>query len=417
MTQIQPAGHSPYFERAQGMPAPQAHENEGASCDTVSLGEAPPDDGTPGVEKKKWTVMLYSAADNNLEDALLQDAIDLESVGSDKNTNVLLQLDRGKNPSSMSGAWPGCHRYFLNNDSDGKNLNSPVLNDMGQVNMADPKTLTDFISWGMKNYPAEHYMVIISDHGGGWPGAVEDDSHGGWMKTRDINKALEDAAKEGGQKLDIVGFDACLMATSEVGYELKDSAGFMVASENTEGADGWPYPQILTQKSLRNLQRALREKLDITPEEVAKKIIKDAEGFQHSLSTLSAVDLSKMKDVAAATDAFADKLMATATPRETLRNIIKSTKSWYGFKDQFDFAERIINSKDVKDEELKTAAKSMMEAIGTAVIAEQHTAAHKGAHGLTIELPSYPSAPSDEYKELKLSQDTKWDEALGKLSS
>jgi len=416
MTGIDRVGITQGYPLPERAPAVEKEKGSELPSDTVALDSAGGDSGSPQVDKKKWTVMLYSASDNNLESDMVQDVIDLESVGSDKNTNVLVQLDRGESPSDISGGWAGCRRYFLKTGGDPSNLISPPLQDLGQVNMADPKVLADFITWGVKNYPAEHYILVVSDHGGGWTGAISDDSSGGWMKTPKIREALENAEKATGQKLDIMGFDACLMATTEVGYELKDTAKFMVASQNTEGADGWPYPQIFTSKLLKSFQRALREKLDIGPEEVAKKIVKEAESFQGTLPTLSAMDMAKMDGLAKATDGFAEKLIATDTPKATLMSIIKSTKSFSGYKDQFDFAERLINSADVKDEELKKAAREMMDAVKGAVIAEEHSSSMKGAHGLHIELPSYPSGPSQDYKELKMSQDTKWDEALGKLA-
>jgi hypothetical protein len=416
MNSISPSGSTPLYEQnrlKEGRGEPARDEGK-EPVDSLSQGTAERP-GEPQAGKKKWTILLYSAADNNLERYMVQDVIDLESVGSDANTNLLAQVDRGERPSSLSGGWAGCRRFFLEKDGDSSAINSPPAQDLGQVNMSDPQTLTDFLVWGMKNYPADHVFLVISDHGNGWKGAMEDDSHHGWMKTKDINKAIEDAEKIVDQKLDIVGFDACLMASSEVGYELKDSAGFLVASENTEGADGWPYPQIFTSQSLNRLQRAISHKLDLPPEEVAKKVVKEAEGVQGTLATMSATDLSRMKDLAGATDAFAEKLIATPTDKQILKSIIQDTQSFYGYKDQIDFCERLIASPSVSDEELKAAAKTMMAAVKNAVIAEQHSPSKKGAHGLTIELPAWGGGPSEEYKGLKLSQDTKWDEAIGGL--
>lgn len=415
---IQPAGMSPVFDN-QGDKArlpqekPELQEKQAPQDQVAISGQ---DQDNPGVAKKKWTVLLYSAADNNLEDVLLQDAMDLESVGSDTNTHVLLQIDRGRYPSSESGAWGGCRRFYLEKDSDSSNINSPVLEDLGQVNMADPRTLSEFVQWGVNNYPADHYFLIVSDHGGGWEGVIDDGSHGSWMKTKVFAEAIADAEKNTGKKLDIIGFDACLMASTEVGYELKDGANFLVASEETEGAEGWPYTQIFTSRILNSMQRALRQKLDMPADEVAKKIIKEAEGFQGDLPTLSAADLTKMKDLAAATDEFAGCLIATDTPKETIKSLIKQVESFSGFKDQYDFAEKMVNSPEVSDEALKAAAQKMMNAIKNTVIAEQHASDREGAHGLTVELPSWSYSPPDgDYKDLKFSQDTKWDEFLGKL--
>ncbi|MDQ7826618.1 MAG: clostripain-related cysteine peptidase [Candidatus Eremiobacteraeota bacterium] len=396
---IQPTPMQSGIKNGQSLPGSHAAGTAGAAGD------------------KKWTVLLYSGGDNNLDYDCIQDVIDLEKVGSDKNTNVLVQIDRGENPSEISGGWKGCRRFLIGKDNNPSAIDSPVLEDLGQVNMADPKVLTDSIVWAAKSYPSEHFFLIMADHGGGWPGAMEDDSHKGWMKTGEIRSAIEEAEKQVGKKIDIVGFDACLMASSEVGYELRDCADFMIASEETEGVDGWPYINIFSGKILKSLQRALTAKLDISPDEVAKKVVKEAEGYPDTLPTLSAIELSKMSALARATDRFAEKLIATDTPPETIRSMISSTETFEGFKDQYDFAERIAGNPGVKDEALRQAAREMMNSVRDAVIAEQHAKERTGAHGLHIELPDGSSAPpGDDYKELGLSKDTKWDEALMKLS-
>jgi hypothetical protein len=362
--------------------------------------------GTEKAMPKKWTIMHYTAADNNLTEFMVHDVNEMEAVGSTKNMNLVVQLDKGGSD---------CKRYYLTKDKDYKNINSPVLQDMGSINMADPKVLTDFIVFAQKNYPAENYALILSDHGGGWPGAIEDDSHGGWMTTPDIRKGIDDAIAQTGKKIDVLGFDACLMASTEVAYELKDDAKFMVASEQTEGGDGWSYTPLLTQKSLKVLERSLRERLNIPPDEFAKKMVSLAQGIQVSLPTMSATDLSKMNAVADASNLFAGQIILTDTPKAVLKNIIWNTQSFSGFKDYYHFAEQVANSNEITDTKLKKSATGMMEALKSAVIAEEHSKIYPNAHGLTAEIPSHGSTRA-QYKDLKFAKDTQWDEAMERLS-
>ncbi len=394
-------------------PPMRSEQQASVPSDSVSLGQGGSSE-TEAAAKKKWTILQYSAADNNLERALVSDIAELETVGSNKNMNVLVQLDRGKNPSSMCGGWAGARRFYLNQDSDKSKISSPVLADMGQINMSDPKVLADFITWGIKNYPAENYMLIMSDHGAGWPGALEDVSHHGWMTTPDLKNALAMAQKATGEKIDVLGFDACLMASTEVAHEFAGVADYLVASQNVEGGDGWPYAKIFTSKVMDELQKALDTRFTISPEMVAKKIVNDSAGFP-SIDTLSAIDLSKTKDLAASTDAFAKILMNTKDSMADIRNIANSTKDFYGFKDQYDFAERIVKSPDIKDQKLKAAAKDMMQAVQNAVIAEQHAPKHKGTHGLTLEI-SPNGGNKKDYKDLQFAKDTQWDEAMGAMA-
>jgi len=369
--------------------------------DRVSIGKK---DETPEAPKK-WTIMHYSAADNNLTSYLVTDVNEMEKVGSTKNMNVVVQLDQGDD---------NCKRYYLQPDGNMHEITSPVIKDLGSANMSDPQVMGNFIAETMKKYPAEHYALIISDHGYAWKGAVEDESHNGWMTTPDIRKGIEMGEKEGGNKLDLIGFDACLMATTEVAHELGNREGFLVASEQTEGANGWPYTPLLTPKLLKNLERALRTKLNISPKELATKIVDTAEGDQGTLPTMSATDLSKTKELAKASDDLAKAILITDTPNDTLKTIMKNTQSFYGFKDQYHFAEQINKHEEITDEKLKEAAAGMMTAIKSAVIAEQHSSRYPNAHGLTAEIPSWGGVGAG-YENLKFRRDTKWAEAMNKI--
>ena len=339
--------------------------------------------------------------------------MELESVGSSNEMNLVAQLDRGDRPSSLSGGWDGCKRFYLTKDNDLSNINSPALADLGQVNMSDPKVLSDFIQWGMKEFPAENYILIMSDHGAGWPGALQDISHNDFASTPSLKDGIMDAEKKTGQKINIIGFDACLMASTEVAHELSNAGDFLVASQNTEGGDGWPYAKIFSDKVASKMQQVLSSKLDVNPRDVAMAMVNESEGFP-SISTLSAVDLAKMPEVTQASDKFAQTMMnsnLSSEDKAEIKKLINQTKSWHGFKDQYQFAEKLVNDPAIKNDGLKAAAKEMMASLENAIIAEQHSSAHNGAHGLSIEMNnSQVSKPT--YGELQFAKDTKWDEAI-----
>ena len=68
---------------------------------------------------------------------------------------------------------------YVTQDDDLDRLGSQVVEDLGEVNMADGQTLVDFVKWAMENYPADKYALILSDHGMGWPGGWSDPDPGG----------------------------------------------------------------------------------------------------------------------------------------------------------------------------------------------------------------------------------------------
>lgn len=136
--------------------------------------------------------------------------------------------------------------------------------DLGNKAMTDPNTLSDFIKFCKDNYPANRYMLIFWDHGGGsLSGYGFDQLHSGTSMTLDkINKALND----GGVKFDFIGFDACLMATMETAVVTDKYADYLIGSEETEPGCGWYYTNWLT---------ALSKNPSIGTVELGKIIIDD----------------------------------------------------------------------------------------------------------------------------------------------
>ena len=107
---------------------------------------------------KHWTVMVYLAGDNNLDAAGVTDLQEMKSVGSTDLINVIAQFDR-------LGSKRTTKRYFLRK---GGTLEKDAVASLGETNMGDPKVLQDFLQWGFRRYPAQHYLVVLWNHGAGW---------------------------------------------------------------------------------------------------------------------------------------------------------------------------------------------------------------------------------------------------------
>ncbi|MDD2353139.1 MAG: clostripain-related cysteine peptidase, partial [Atribacterota bacterium] len=161
--------------------------------------------------------------------------------------------------------------------------------DLGRKSMVNPSTLSDFIRYSAANYPADRYMLIMWDHGGGsLSGYGYDQYHANDSMTLDeINTAL----KDGGCLFDLIGFDACLMATLETAIVLEPYADYMIASEEVEPGIGWYYTGWIT---------ALSENTSIPTIELGKRLIDDyvrtvRSQVPQSQATLSLVDLAEVK--------------------------------------------------------------------------------------------------------------------------
>lgn len=354
----------------------------------------------------KWAILLYSAADNDLKPHLIEDIRELETIGSTRETPLVAQLDRGGRV--------GAQRFLLQKSSTPDQIASPVLQALGPTDMSAPQSLADFITWGMRKCPAEHYMLVISDHGDGWKGAVQDESHEGWMSAPEIRQGLEQAQAATGRKIDVLGMDACLMANAEFAYEIKDSARFLVASEQVEGVEGWPYSKILGPQLLENLSAMQMNRIDVTPRRLAKMCVESAQTDQETLPTMSAVDLAAMPNLAQKVQRLGEEIVASSAPDALFRDIANRTEAFFGYKDLGDLSMRLSRN-TACGAGVNAAAGQVRTALAQAVIAEQHSPSYAGATGLTVGFDTW-GALSEGYTDLAFDRDTRWSVAQQKVA-
>lgn len=109
-------------------------------------------------------------------------------------------------------------------------------------NMGDADTLTDFINYGVRSYPANHYGLILWNHGGGPVGGYGSDSHfdGDGLSLEEIREALGHSVMAD-SAFDFVAFDACLMGSAETAGCLDGYADYVIASPELEPQHGYDY--------------------------------------------------------------------------------------------------------------------------------------------------------------------------------
>jgi len=204
-----------------------------ASTDGPTATEAAPASDLP-----PWTVMLYSIADTNLEPFMMDDVTEMATVGTTANVNMVALVDRAvdysADPVLGLGDWTGGKVLEIGQGS------ALELADWGDIDTGDPALLASFITQAVSAYPAQHYALILSDHGASWPGVGGDESAGGnGLTLAEIQDGISTGLDTVGvDQLDLLGFDACLMATYEVASTLAPLAQRMVASEELERR-GW----------------------------------------------------------------------------------------------------------------------------------------------------------------------------------
>jgi len=120
----------------------------------------------------------------------------MEMVGSSDDVNIVVQADRIPGYNISNSDWTTTRRYYITQDSDPMQINS-LFSDLGELNMGDPQTLVDFVSWAATECPAKKYLLVIWNHGGGFrspaysKGIAQDDTSGGDIITMpDLEDAL-----------------------------------------------------------------------------------------------------------------------------------------------------------------------------------------------------------------------------------
>jgi hypothetical protein len=206
--------------------------------------------GLPGSTPGTWTYLVYLLADNELEPYLLQDLEDLMQVGSGEKLTILAQIDRAEGGSDASiGGLPDFTEAKRVRVEPGR---LSELASLGELDLAASGTLSDFVRWGIEAAPADHYALVLRDHGGAFGrfGADASEPSDG-MSLPELTLALDVALAATGMRgpLDLIGFDACLLGAWEVATALSGRAHFLLASEDVAPAHGWNHLPISLLKS------------------------------------------------------------------------------------------------------------------------------------------------------------------------
>ncbi len=189
--------------------------------------------------QKDWTLLVYivgSDLESGSNAATTDIAEMIAGATSTEYVNVLLLTGGSNKPG-----WETPRSFLI---ADGQQ--TELTFQPSSTNMANPNNVTEFINWGIANYPAQSYMLDLWNHGGelrgfGWVDGTEDH-----LSINQIQQAIgQTAFITGGNKFDVIGFDACLMASLEVQSMLKDYASFYIGSEETEPGHGWNYTPII----------------------------------------------------------------------------------------------------------------------------------------------------------------------------
>ncbi|HUE99930.1 MAG TPA: clostripain-related cysteine peptidase [Anaerolineales bacterium] len=351
----------------------------------------------------EWTVIVYSAADDEvLEENMWFDVNEMEVVGSNPQMNIVVQIDRYAGSFSGDGDWSDTRRYLITQDNDLSSITSPVVESVGEVDMGDPQTLINFVTWAIQNYPAKKYALVMSDHGGGWTGGFSDMSSASYsdLSIPEIASSIEQILQNTGvDRFELIGFDACLMAQIEVFGSLYPYSNYMVASEEVEPGYGWSYAAWLGQLA----QNPAVDGSGLSQSIISTYVINDilltggrasSEEIaqEESTTTLSAIESARVPDVIGAMNQFVSAI--TLLDQSLVAEARTYSRSYYSlfgeevspsFIDLGNFSQVLTTLTD--DPEIQQAAIQLQTAIASAVVAEKHGTNMSGSSGIAFHFP------------------------------
>jgi hypothetical protein len=367
--------------------------DDDAGAGSEEPAEASEDGGT-------WTILQYDMADTDLEPFMMEDLEEMGTVGSAGDLSLVALVDRspdyGDDPVLGLDAWAGAK--VLQIGADGS---ADVLDDLGDVDLGDPATLADFLGEQLAANPADHYGLVISDHGASWPGVGPDETSGeDTLDLGEIRQGIADGLDEAGvEQLDLLGFDACLMASYEVASTLQPVAHRLVASSELEPGHGWDYGSLQAAAegaSVDELGSAIVEGFLAQSED---------EGDDADV-TLAVLDLDRMADV---DDALADLSGALADGASDLAPVVGRTLATtpsYGRSPDPDEDSHMTDlgafASALDDDEVAVAdeAEALLSALDDVVVTKVAGPQASEFSGLSIYFPPALDEFDDEYRTL-----------------
>jgi len=335
-----------------------------------------------------------------------------------------------------------------------------LVQTLDETDSGDPNVLLDYVKWAKAEYPADRYALVLWNHGGGWePSAMDeiaqevkargysdregtersastlrraffrptlvtilsqgspqeraicsDDGSGHSLDTVELGKVLDKVVGVLGKPLDLLGMDACLMSNLEVAYQAQPYVSYVVASEESEPNEGWPYemvlPKLVADPGLPAADLACH---------VVQAYTQSYRDMQYSGDvTQAALDLAQMGALNTALDHLADVLHGRL-PRagQQIWKAQKKTKRfWHNtLADIGSFGSEM--KRVSRDKATKAAADEVMAALqpgaGRFVLAEAHDGAGVAmCSGATIYMPSPLVGVSKFYGDLEFAKKQQW---------
>ncbi len=379
------------------------------------------------VTTTKWTVLVFINAANDLYFASDLNVNQMEQVAGNPDVRFVLQWKQSRDLFSGS-SFDGVRRVLVKPDNTSTVVSEVIqsnLTDGGgnPLDMGDPQVLNDFLTWAKTFYPADRYCLVIWNHGNGWkrkPTNVPevrafsyDDQTGSSIQMWEVDDALA------GHTFDIIAWDASLMQMLECAYELRDYTDFVVGSEESPPAEGYPYHLVFDNfrdnpdATTASLTQAFVQGMTTYPPYFGRKI------------TQSSIDTTQLNALRAAVSTLGSELRTAylADPpgmTPLIQNVrdFNVTQSYSPSATRFyrDLVHLCLNleAEVGMPVAVVNAAAAVRAQVALTVIHEGHNGQSANSHGVAIDFSPFSvfGSVAGDYGQMKFAQDSQWDEWL-----
>ena len=281
---------------------------------------------TPGakkpakLDKNGWTVFVYLCG-SDLESqsgAATKDLAEMVGAAGSENISFVVETGGAKKWATKGISNTKLGRYLVQNGA------IMEVGTASAADMGDPSTLSDFLTWGIANYPAEHMALILWDHGGGSIAGVCFDERNSYssLSLRELDTALSAALPSMWDKFEFIGFDACLMSTLEAANVLASYGDYMIASQESEPGNGWEYSTIVEYLT-KNPSTDGNELGKTICNSYLASLDRNSRGF----ATLSVVDLSEVDELIQSFYRFSQEMYESGSNQSMLAAMSRGIRS------------------------------------------------------------------------------------------
>ena len=336
-----------------------------------------------------WTVMIYMCgSDLESRSGLATSDIQemLKTTNQPNDVNVIIETGGSSSWSSKLGIdGNALTRYHIEDKTLIMDAKLP------RANMGKQSTFESFLNWGLDNYPADNTGVILWNHGGALGGCCYDDYNGtDSLVNSEASRAFKNVFDAHGiDKLEFVGYDACLMQIQDVAEFNSHYFKYMVGSEESETGYGWVYNEWLDDLySRRNTSVILKANCDSFIDKYG------------SNQTLSYLDLSKMSNFHAKLEDLSVAIKSTVKNNyNAFKSLMRNAKTFdgfssYGVMDGLDFLNKL------RDDDTYSAFKDKIDETKNAytrLVSYSRRGSRAGeSNGLAFIAGAFVSYPSSE---------------------